>query len=151
MLSIGTLGVYYFQHRFDPKLNETMMSDFSSFNTTLSPEVSQREGSIIPLICVTVFVSSFSLGVGPITWIIITEITPPQTVGLIISTSSMFAWIFTFIIVRETEDLKNLLESYGLYWLFAGISFLCGVFAYFLPETKGKTMGQIAQIFKYDT
>ncbi|OTF80047.1 hypothetical protein BLA29_005003, partial [Euroglyphus maynei] len=131
-LSIGVLGFYYYQH---PELAHDHEGTLTS--------------SYLPIICVSIFVSSFSLGVGPIAWIIITEITPPQTVWLISSISSIFAWIYTFIIVNETQSFFILFKEHGTYWIFSSISFICIIFAYCLPETKGKTIEEIGKIFNY--
>lgn len=131
-LSIGVLGFYYYQH---PELAHDHEGTLTS--------------SYLPIICVSIFVSSFSLGIGPIAWIIITEITPPQTVWLISSISSIFAWIYTFIIVNETQSFFILFKEHGTYWIFSSISFICIIFAYCLPETKGKTIEEIGKIFNY--
>ena len=133
-LSIGVLGFYYYQH---PELAHDYEGSIEQTNSWL------------PIICVSIFVSSFSFGVGPIAWVIITEITPPQTVWLISSISSIFAWIWTFIIVNETQSFFILFKEYGTYWIFSSISFICIIFAYCLPETKGKTMEEIRKIFHY--
>lgn len=154
--SIGVLGYYYYVHRHDLDTNmiTTVQPVINSWNltTTMSPisEVAaSNSGSLLPIICVSFYVSSFSLGMGPISWILITEITPPQTIGLISSTSSMFAWIWTFLVVNEAAVLTKVLTTYGTYWLFSGICVFCILFAYFLPETKGKSMEEIITIFKY--
>lgn len=133
-LSIGALGFYYYKH---PELAH-------DYDGSIEPTSSH-----VPIICLSIFVSSFSLGVGPITWIIITEITPPQTVWLISSIASIFSWIFTFIVVNETQSFFIIFNEYGTYWIFSSISFICIIFAYCLPETKGKTMEEIGKIFNY--
>lgn len=160
MGSIAVLGGYYFQHRHDilpshpnfTSISSTPFPDLIS-STVLPTDQTQteRETSLLPVICVAIFVSSFSLGIGPIGWIVITEITPPQTIGLITTTSSAMAWVFTFAVVNNAQYFRETLTPYGTYWMFAGFSLLSGVFAWFLPETKGKTIDQISQIFGYES
>ena len=153
MASIGALGVFQFIHRNDVvNATTTALNHTAAHLSSATTETAaSSDSSILPIIFITIFVSAFSLGVGPICWIIITEITPPQTIGLISSTSSAFAWIFTFLVVNFTSDVMGWLTDYGTYWVFAGMSLLSAVFIYFLPETKGKTMEQIVQIFHYDS
>ena len=131
--SIGILGYYYFAYRLD-----------------LSAATSDHHfNSIIPIICVSVYMSCFSLGIGPVVWVLITEVTPPQTIGLVSSIASMFTWIWSFVVVNEVTPLMELLTTAGTYWLFSSICALCILFAYLLPETKGKSREEIAVIFKY--
>src|SRR5699024_5444509 len=114
MASIGALGVFQFMHRNDvatttvttvaatittvsnltshlttlaPTIGPTVSNATTFASTTVAPAASCESTSILPIIFITIFVSALSLGVGPICWIIITEITPPQTIGLISSPS----------------------------------------------------------------
>lgn len=152
-LSIGALGFYYFQQRSDLQYQSA-----TNFPTTLSLNVTtplthvtteSYSESILPVICVAVFCCSYSMGLSPLVWILITEITPPQTLGIITTTSSTLSWVFSFVVVNEIETLSHVLQPYGAYWFFSGICFACVIFAYFLPETKGKTKEEISQIFGY--
>ncbi|XP_017486798.1 PREDICTED: facilitated trehalose transporter Tret1-like [Rhagoletis zephyria] len=153
MSSIAALGVFQFIHRNDS--SEVANATISALTTTVAPSTdSFSAASILPIVLITIFVSckvsSFSIGCGPLSWVIITEITPPQTIGLISSTSSAFAWIFTFLVVNYTGSVRELIFDYGTYWFFASMSLCSAIFIYFLPETKGKTMEQMVKLFKYD-
>lgn len=130
-LSIGTLGVYYYIH-------------LSTSN------IQQSSSSILPIICVSIFVSAYSFGIGPLCWIIIAEITPPQAVWLVMSSTSVYSSIGTFIMIFSTKTLFQLLKEYGTYWLFTVVNITIVIFGYFLPETKGRTIDEIGRIFKYN-
>ncbi|XP_027201191.2 facilitated trehalose transporter Tret1-like [Dermatophagoides pteronyssinus] len=127
-LSIGILGIYYYQH----------ISDI------------QQSSSLLPIICVSIFVSGYSLGMGGICWLIIAEITPPQAVWLVMSISSVYSGIGTFIMIVSTKSFFHILKEYGTYWLFTVINIIIIIFGYFLPETKGRTIDEISKIFKYN-
>ena len=171
MISIGGLGVHFLINGNEDTSATTVMMMTTTPATTFdmttvtspgpvaaafsdiywAPGEEEDKGKlIIPLVCLTLFGIAFSLGVGPICWIIVTEITPPQTLGLIVSTTSAFAWIFTFTVVRYTSSVMEIIGTPATYFGFAGLSFLSAVFIYFLPETKGKTNEELCRVFKYD-
>jgi MFS family permease len=126
MSSIAVLGYHYFKNR-----------EVDSAHT---------EPSIVPILCLIVFVSSFSIGYGPIPWIIVTEITSSSAIGFIITTTSVFAWIFTFLVTKEFVDISKIAGKYGALWMFSCISALSIAFAFYLPETKGKSVEEIQKL-----
>lgn len=102
--------------------------------------------SVIPIIALCVFVSSFSFGWSPVAWIVITEISGYKVISLVSSVSSCVCWLFVFIVTKEFADLSNAIKKYGAFWLFSAISFLSVIFIFYLPETKGKTVEHIQRI-----
>ena len=151
---LGVLGYYYYKHRTDVDSIVITNSTTIAYNTsTAIPDVffapiagTTHETSLIPVICLVIFVTGFSLGYGPVIWIIISEICSSQTVGLVISFCSFICWTFTFIVTKEFEDLTRVATKYGAYWIFGGISATSVLFALYLPETKGKSVEEIQKI-----
>ncbi|BAT75469.1 hypothetical protein VIGAN_01333700 [Vigna angularis var. angularis] len=66
-------------------------------------------------------VIGFSLGVGPIPWIIMSEILPPNIKGLAGSTATFFNW-FTASVITMTA---NLLLNWSTSGLFLSLFFAC--------------------------
>ena len=98
----------------------------------------------LPLLSVCVFITVFSLGFGPIPWMMIGELFPPQIKGIASSLSCLLNWFLAFIVTKLYQDLSIAVGSYTTFWIFAGISAVGTVMVFFfLPETKGKSMDEI--------
>ena len=97
--------------------------------------------------------------IGPLGWLIISEIFPLKLRGLGASLGSLSVWLFNSIvsftffkivkaltipgkeILTEGEDLGN---PAGAFWFYGGIAFLALIWGYFyVPETKGVSLEQI--------
>lgn len=98
----------------------------------------------IALISIILFVTSFSIGYGPIPWMMIPEISSGKVRSIIASISTASNWTFSYIV---TATIKPLCDSFGYaqtYWTYAIICALSCIFvATLLPETKGRSEDQI--------
>src|SRR5271157_772466 len=86
----------------------------------------------------------FAMSLGPVTWVLISEIFPNRVRGLAVSVSVSALWIACFVLTFTFPVLNSALGSAGTFWVYAGICF--GGFVFVLlrvPETKGKTLEQI--------
>ncbi|MBX2872255.1 MAG: MFS transporter, partial [Saprospiraceae bacterium] len=99
---------------------------------------------IIILIGILGFVASFAISLGPVMWVMLSELFPNWIRGLAISVigfiNSATSWVVQFIFPWELANLGNA-ATYLIYGLFAivGLAILWRV----LPETKGKSLEQI--------
>ncbi len=109
----------------------------------------EQTTSIWILIFILGFVASFASSLGPIPWVIISEIFPTKTRGLAMSFATLVLWLG---VVAITQFTPVLLESFGgafTFWLFAMNTIILLVFTYkMIPETKGKTLEEIEQSWK---
>lgn len=55
----------------------------------------------MPLTCLVVYVLSFSLGFGPIPWLMMGEILPAKIRGQAASVATGFNWSCTFIVTKS--------------------------------------------------
>ncbi|CDQ71178.1 unnamed protein product [Oncorhynchus mykiss] len=95
------------------------------------------------------FITGFSLGWGPIPWLVMSEIFPTRVKGFASSVCVLTNWGSAFVITKTFQNLMDLLTSAGTFWLFSGCCALNIVFTIiFVPETKGKTLEQIQARFK---
>ncbi|KAF3564478.1 hypothetical protein DY000_02014098 [Brassica cretica] len=105
---------------------------------------------ILALISVMVYFASYGLGMGPLPWIVASEIYPVDVKGaagtvcnLVTSISS---WVVTYFFSFFLQW-----SSTGTFILFATVMFLGFVFtAKLVPETKGKSLEEIHSLF-YDS
>lgn len=109
----------------------------------VSPDTAKTLG-VLPIISLSVFIIVFSLGFGPIPWMFVSEIFPPQIKGAASSIACLFNWVSVFFVTRFYNDLLNEFGAYGTFWIFAGISAAGTFFIWSLViETKGKSMEEI--------
>nr|XP_015837123.1 PREDICTED: LOW QUALITY PROTEIN: facilitated trehalose transporter Tret1-2 homolog [Tribolium castaneum] len=98
----------------------------------------------IPLLCVLVFTVAFSLGISPISWLLVTELFSLEHRGLGTALATAFSHLCSFIGVKTFVDFKELLGLHGAFWLYAAIS-VCGLcfVVCCVPETKGRDLTEI--------
>lgn len=98
----------------------------------------------LPLLSLSGYIIVFSLGFGPIPWILIGEIFPSKIKGAASSIVCLFNWSCVFLVTK--------LFPLFVTWFGAGITFWCfavcsaiGIFfvALIIPETKGKTLSEV--------
>ncbi|CAG7718425.1 unnamed protein product [Allacma fusca] len=102
----------------------------------------------LPLVSLIFFIVFFSLGYGPIPWLMMGELLPPHVKGLASAIATSFNWILAFIVTMFFKDLKNGIGAAWCYWLFAIVCAAGTVFVFiFVPETKGKSLDEIQRYF----
>ncbi|KAG8286839.1 hypothetical protein J6590_050826 [Homalodisca vitripennis] len=112
----------------------------------------------IPIVSLSLHVIAFAVGVGPVPFIIMAEIFPPEIRGLAMSQLQLITGILAFTTVKLFPIMKKLLKPQGCFWFY---SFCCLVFSiffsFYLPETKGKPQNVILKLLNkedltnYDT
>lgn len=106
-----------------------------------------QELSYLPLISLCIFVVVFSLGFGPIPWMISSEIYTSEIKGLGSSIAGSLNWTLAFFVTKFYLDLQLSIGTDVTFYLFGSVSFLAVIFVfYFVPETKGKTLDEIQDI-----
>lgn len=109
-----------------------------------SPDSDTSDLGWLPLTSVCVFIIAFSLGYGPIPWMMVGELFAPHIKGFASSLSCVLNWILAFLVTRFYSDLVVAFAIHTTFWIFAVISFIGVVFVFFIiPETKGKTLDEI--------
>ncbi|GBP06278.1 Facilitated trehalose transporter Tret1 [Eumeta japonica] len=100
--------------------------------------------AFLPLLCLVIYMILFTLGVGPVPWILVAEMFPVKTKSLAGGICSFMCWLAGFVWTRFFRDVE---ASYGIYTAFWILAVCCGIGFIFsvtmLPETKGKTFDEI--------
>ncbi len=99
------------------------------------------------LVAILGYVASFAVSLGPVLWVILSEIFPNRFRGLGISIAGLWASIISFSVTLlfpwEIEYLGKSI-TFLIYALLALLAFL---FVFFImPETKGKSLEQLEKI-----
>lgn len=90
------------------------------------------------------YIAFFAISLGPMGWLLISEIYPLKIRGFAMSLGSFYHWIFNFIISFTFLSMITALSPAGAFCLFALISAAGFVFAkFYIPETKGVSLEEI--------
>lgn len=94
---------------------------------------------ILSAIAVTLFVASFGLGLGPIPFILASELVNSEAVGATQSWALGANWTATFIVAQFFPLVNSYMGKGQVYFLFAAFALFFGTFiAWWVPETRGK-------------
>lgn len=109
----------------------------------ISPNLSEAL-AWIALICVMLYVASFAIGLGPVFWLMISEIYPLKIRGRAMGIATVMNWSSNLVVALTFLSLLRSLGRPWTFWLYALVGVLGWIFVYRLvPETKGKTLEQI--------
>ncbi|KAJ9589410.1 hypothetical protein L9F63_017389 [Diploptera punctata] len=123
VISLSTLGVYFFLQK-------------NGFDVSYL--------GFLPLMCVSIYVLCFAVGLGSVPYVIMAEIFSPHARGIASMITVATIWIFAFITSKFYPDFVSLLDLHGCYWMFSLICVGCTIFIIFkLPETKNRSLESI--------
>ncbi|XP_031787825.1 facilitated trehalose transporter Tret1-2 homolog isoform X1 [Nasonia vitripennis] len=98
----------------------------------------------LPLLCICTFIFLFSMGFGPIPWMMMGEIFSSTVKGIAGSSACLFNWLMAFVVTRYYVPLENSAGAYTCFWIFSVVCAVGTLFIFFVvPETKGKTLEEI--------
>lgn len=105
--------------------------------------------NVMGIIGVLAYIIGFAIGLGPITWVILSEIYPLKVRSKAIGLALFANWSCNYLITLTFLLLLKKLGITGTFTLYAAISFICLLFIYFyIPETKGKSLEEIELLVK---
>ena len=100
---------------------------------------------IIPLLT---FVGFFAMSLGDIAWVMLAEIYPNKVRGRGMAIGTMVVWLSDFM-VSQTFPWMTEIVGKGTFYIYGVLCAAAFVFVLlFLPETKGKTLEQIEQMWE---
>ena len=100
--------------------------------------------SWLPLASVAIFIVLFSMGFGPIPWIMMGELFPNNVKGMASAITAAIAWLLAFTVTKVFQNMLDTLGSPITFWVFAAMCVVGTVFtAMLVPETKGKDLREI--------
>ncbi|XP_054836418.1 solute carrier family 2, facilitated glucose transporter member 10 [Eublepharis macularius] len=130
----------------DPPVEEGTQNSSSSLPEALSKDL--KILNWITLLSLMAFVTAFSIGFGPMTWLVLSEIYPASIRGRAFAFCNSFNWAANLLISLTFLDL---IDTIGLSWtflLYGLVGVMAVIFIYlFVPETKGQSLEEIDQQF----
>ena len=92
----------------------------------------------------------FAMSVGPVTWVILSEIFPTGIRGRAMAMATVCLWVANYVVIqtfpmiRETTHIVEPYNRAAPFWLYAIFCLVSVIFIWrFVPETKGKTLEEI--------
>jgi MFS transporter, SP family, arabinose:H+ symporter len=108
---------------------------------------SQRFEGFLVLVFVLIYIASFAASLGPVTWVVVSEIYPNRLRSEAMSIAVVFLWTACFLVSLTFPYMLNELGG-GTAFLVFGI--MCVIYLVFLliklPETKGKSLEELEKI-----
>lgn len=122
-----TIGLYFYLLEHEPKTAASL--------------------SWLPTSALCLYIISYSIGLGPIPWVLIGELFTAEVKGPASSASGTVAWLLAFLVTKTFSNVRDLIGLGETFWLFAFFSALGSIFVMiFVPETKGKSFVEIQRI-----
>ncbi|HEX3331749.1 MAG TPA: MFS transporter, partial [Gaiellales bacterium] len=104
----------------------------------------QVNASALALIALVVYIASFAIGLGPVFWLMISEIFPLEIRGPAMAACTVANWTFNFIISFTFLTLTSTIGKAATFWIYAGIGVIAVVFfVRRVPETMGRSLEEI--------
>ena len=96
------------------------------------------------LAAVLVFVGAFAASLGPVVWVVVSEIFPTKIRGRAMSVATVVLWGACYALSQTFPMLLKAIGPSGTFGIYAVVSILCVIFvAIVVPETKGKSLEEI--------
>jgi SP family arabinose:H+ symporter-like MFS transporter len=106
-------------------------------------------GSIWVVLSVMLFIASFAFSLGPLKFVVASEIYPNKIRGRALALSIMMMWIADAIVGQLTPISLRELGAAPTFWIFSFFCLVGFVLIYkLLPETKGKSLEEIDDFWK---
>jgi MFS transporter, SP family, arabinose:H+ symporter len=102
------------------------------------------------LIAILAFIGAFAMALGPIPWILCSEIFPTRVRGRAMSVATFTIWTSCYV-VAQTFPMLNDSPAVGpamTFWIYGGCSLAALAFVFrMVPETKGRSLEEIEAHF----
>ena len=107
------------------------------------------------LICILGYIACFALSIGPVTWVIMSEIFPTRIRGRAMALATVCLWLADFLVTQtfpmmdENAWLVANFHHAFPFLIYAVFCLISLVFVWrYVPETKGKTLEEIERSWK---
>ena len=103
----------------------------------------------LAVISMMAYVASFAISLGPIFWLLISEIYPLKIRNSAEGVAATFNWGSNLVITLTFLTLVEQLGPSWTFWLYGLSAVAAWIFSYYLvPETKGRTLEEIEEFWR---
>ena len=99
---------------------------------------------IFMVVLVVAAISCYAMTLGPITWVLLSEIFPDRVRGVAMATCTFALWVGCCTLTFTFPSMNAALGSSGTFWIYSGICLCAFVYLFrACPETKGKSLAEL--------
>ncbi|PRQ52701.1 putative major facilitator, sugar transporter, major facilitator superfamily [Rosa chinensis] len=110
----------------------------------ISFPLDEELGHNLSILGIVMYIFTFAIGAGPVTGLIIPELSSSRSRGKIMGFSFSAHWVCNFLVGLFFLDLVEKFGVAPVYGTFGGVSLLAAIFStYFIVETKGRSLEDI--------
>ena len=103
----------------------------------------------LAVISMMVYVASFAISLGPIFWLLISEIYPLKIRSSSEGLAAAFNWGSNLLVSLTFLTLLQMIGAARTFWLYGLFAIAAWIFSYFrVPETKGRTLEEIEEFWR---
>lgn len=104
------------------------------------------QGSVVVGL-VVMAIAFYAMSLGPVTWVLLSEIFPMKFRSIGLSICTFFLWVSSFLLTYTFPFLNKSLSTGGVFGVYSLICLLGFVFLLKkIPETKGKTLEELEKL-----
>lgn len=108
----------------------------------------ESTGTWLPVTCLSAFIAAYSIGFGPVCFILMGELFPTQARSYLCSLTSFVNHLCLFILIIGFPLAMDGIGPHGTFFVFAACCLISILFiVWIVPETKGKTLAEIERGF----
>ncbi|MDA7803592.1 sugar porter family MFS transporter [Crocinitomix sp.] len=116
----------------------------------------QQAIGFLSLLGVLIFIGSFAMSMGPVVWVMLSEMFPNKIRSIGMSVAVAAQWAANYIVTQTFPMVTNSEVNNNEYWngslpyfIFSGFIIFIIFFTYkFIPETKGKSLEELEQVWE---
>lgn len=99
---------------------------------------------IFMVVLVVLAISCYAMTLGPITWVLLSEIFPDKIRGVAMAVCTFALWVGCCTLTFTFPSLNESLGTYGTFWIYSAVCISCFVYLFRkCPETKGKSFEEL--------
>jgi SP family galactose:H+ symporter-like MFS transporter len=103
----------------------------------------------LAVISMMVYVAAFAIGLGPIFWLLISEIYPLRIRSSTEGLAAAFNWGSNLLVSVTFLTLVQALGASRTFWLYGLLAVAAWIFSYYrVPETRGRTLEEIETFWR---
>jgi len=96
------------------------------------------------LLVILVYIAFFASAMGPLVWVVMSEIFPIKVRGSAMGLATVVLWLADFAVTLTFPVISDRFHPSTAFWLYAAMCALAFAFMWWnLPETKGRTLEEI--------